>query len=59
MIEVDGPSHKGPTYDAERQDLLEIMGLRVVRFTNDEVLRAIGDVVRRIEAAARGANPSP
>jgi very-short-patch-repair endonuclease len=55
VIEVDGPSHAGPTYDAERQDCLEALGLRV---TDAEVLVEIDAVIARIAQTAPG-SPSP
>ena len=41
LIEVDGDSHfteSGLAYDAERTVFLEGLGLRVVRFTNAQIL---------------------
>ncbi len=41
VIEVDGDSHgtdEAEAYDAERTKILEAYGLKVLRFTNDEVL---------------------
>ncbi len=52
VIEIDGPIHELPNADAERQRFLESMGLRVLRFSNDEVLNAIDHVLRRIEEAS-------
>lgn len=52
IIEVDGSSHDDPKvqkHDAFRQRELEESGFTVIRFTNDEVLKAIGSVKRRIE----------
>lgn len=56
-IEIDGSIHDQPNADAERQQRLETLGLSVLRFTNDEVLNSIGDVIRRIEQAASGEPP--
>ena len=40
VVEVDGPIHdEQADADAERQLYLEAMGLRVLRFSNDEALR--------------------
>ena len=58
VVEVDGPIHDyTPEEDAIRQELLESLGLCVVRFTNDEVLheservvKAICDALKRSEA---------
>jgi very-short-patch-repair endonuclease len=51
VIEVDGGPHFEPTQqaaDAERTALLSGMGLRVVRFTNNEVLAQTDAVVAAI-----------
>ena len=45
VIEIDGDSHtEAVEYDAVRTAVLESLGLKVVRFTNDEVLRNIEGV---------------
>jgi len=52
VIEVDGESHftdDGKDYDWERTKILEGYGLKVLRFTNDEVLQDWEGVCRRIE----------
>jgi very-short-patch-repair endonuclease len=52
VIEVDGPIHNGtPEEDAARQDYLERLELRVIRFTNDDVLDRTEDVLKRIGEA--------
>ena len=49
IIEIDGESHDGRVEgDRERQDFLEARGLRVIRFTNDEVLANIDEVLEVI-----------
>ncbi|AFZ43617.1 hypothetical protein PCC7418_1426 [Halothece sp. PCC 7418] len=51
VIEVDGEGHftrDGMAYDAERTKVLEGYGLRVVRFTNDQVLREFEAVCEEI-----------
>ena len=53
VIEVDGDSHftkAGQVYDAQRTCILESYGLRVIRFTNDEVIHNFEAVCDRIEA---------
>lgn len=48
-IEIDGRSHEGrERYDADRTRRLESHGLRMVRSTDDEVLRNLDNVVYRI-----------
>ncbi|MBD1837805.1 endonuclease domain-containing protein [Trichocoleus sp. DQ-A3] len=52
VIEVDGESHftdDGKDYDWGRTQILEGYGLKVLRFTNDEVLKDWEEVCRRIE----------
>jgi len=52
VIEVDGESHftdEGKDYDWERTQILEGYGLKVLRFSNDEVLQDWEGVCRRIE----------
>ncbi len=41
VIEIDGAAHfteDGKTYDQERSHILESYGLRIIRFTNHEIL---------------------
>ena len=66
VVEVDGGQHFEPTQraaDAERTATLSEMGLRVLRFTNIEVLAhtdAVVDEIHRVVAAAlRSATPVP
>jgi len=52
VIEVDGESHftnEGKDYDWERTQILEGYGLKVLRFTNNEVLQDWEGVCRQIE----------
>ncbi len=59
VIEIDGDSHftdEGRAYDLERTRVLEGYGLRVLRFTNDEVLNNFEGVCQRIWEEIR---PSP
>jgi very-short-patch-repair endonuclease len=50
VIEVDGPIHEQQhVEDAERQSILEALGLTVLRFTNDEVLNDFMGVLATIE----------
>ena len=49
IIEVDGPIHDyTPEEDAIRQEFLESLGYRVIRFTNDDVLHNLDVVLRGI-----------
>ncbi len=48
-IEVDGSSHDNTQeQDAIRQQELEQMGVRFLRFTNDEVIKDLNNVLRTI-----------
>jgi very-short-patch-repair endonuclease len=59
VIEVDGPIHNFSRHDdAIRQRNLVELNLRVVRFTNDEVVDQLEDVLRRIEEALRASPPA-
>ena len=49
VIEVDGPVHdRQRDYDEARTAAIEILGLRVLRFTNGEVMNNIQEVLDRI-----------
>ncbi|MCS6997192.1 MAG: endonuclease domain-containing protein [Casimicrobiaceae bacterium] len=55
VIEIDGYSHDHEAayrQDEARRRFLEQHGLRVLRFTNDEVLRNLEGVAHAIEKAA-------
>jgi very-short-patch-repair endonuclease len=57
VIEVDGDSHDArQEYDEERSRILESLGLRVVRYTNDQIMCDIDSVYQdlkdRIETIA-------
>ncbi len=48
-IEVDGSSHIGKEdYDKSRQDYIEDFGIRVIRFTNENVIGNINKVIAQI-----------
>jgi very-short-patch-repair endonuclease len=61
IVELDGPVHEGRQgYDTERDGILRGYGFRIVRFTNDQVLGAMDQVLEAIAAACGvGPNPSP
>lgn len=53
VIEVDGSHHfteEGLTYDKVRTDILSIYGLKVIRFTNNEVLKEFEAVCEKINS---------
>ena len=52
VIEIDGDSHfteQGESYDEERTKILEDYGLRVIRFTNYEVINQFKLVCQQIQ----------
>jgi len=56
VIEVDGSQHytaDGKKYDIERSAVLEALGLRVIRFTNDEVNQNFVKVCEEIDRNIR------
>jgi very-short-patch-repair endonuclease len=54
-VEVDGGSHlKQEVYDTERTEWLETeKGIRVVRFTNQDILRDLDEVIESIRTTLR------
>ena len=49
VIEIDGEIHQyQPDEDAARQEYLEALGLRVIRFTNDQVINQTDDVLQHL-----------
>jgi very-short-patch-repair endonuclease len=54
VIEVDGDSHftgRGPQHDADRTAAMAAFGLRVIRFTNLDVMKRFEAVCLEIEKA--------
>lgn len=52
VLEIDGHSHDGQARrDQARESYLRALGLTVVRFSNDDVIRNIGGILETIEAA--------
>ena len=52
IIEIDGDGHYtefGKGYDEERTSVLAKYGLRVIRFTNDDVMNRFDGVIKEIE----------
>ena len=55
-IEVDGGIHTTPeqaAYDAERTKYLEARGIQVLRFSNNEVINDLGNVLTKIIDATK------
>ena len=63
VIEIDGDSHyvsRGPCYDRTRTAALEATGIRVLRYTNLDVMQNFESVCQRIvEVMAAGAPRTP
>jgi very-short-patch-repair endonuclease len=60
VVEVDGESHDFESrlqHDSQRDDWFRSRGYRVLRFTNDDVLRNLEGVVLAIGQAAEQAAP--
>jgi very-short-patch-repair endonuclease len=51
VIEIDGLSHTSPEYDATRDRFMESEGYRVLRVSNDDVLRELSGVMQLVEHA--------
>lgn len=60
VVELDGGQHAAATvYDAERTQLLERLGYRVLRFWDNDALGNTDGVLERIAQALTHARPSP
>ena len=56
VIELDGDSHftaPAEAYDRRRSDALEAHGVRIIRFTNPEVMKQFEAVCQRIDEALK------
>jgi very-short-patch-repair endonuclease len=52
IIELDGAGHfteEGQKYDEERTKYLESLGLKIIRFENDDVLLDMENVLKKIK----------
>jgi len=64
IIEVDGGIHNNPDvreHDENRSAELDRLGIKVIRFTNEQVLTALSDVIQEIKkwTINSPAQPSP
>ena len=62
IIEVDGGYHTIPEqyeYDKNRDTDLEELGLKVIRFTNEQVLFEIENTLKEIEQEVKKRTPNP
>jgi very-short-patch-repair endonuclease len=64
VIEIDGDSHyteRGERYDSERSAALDTLGIRVIRFTNSDVMQNFESVcmtiLRAFDPAEAGRKP--
>ncbi len=51
VIEIDGDSHfeqNAEEYDLERNNFMNGLGIRVLRFTNDQIHKSLDDVLAEI-----------
>lgn len=54
VIELDGGQHfTQKEYDTERTEYLHTLGIRVIRVWNDEIIKNIDGVMRKIEECIR------
>lgn len=61
-VEVDGSIHNDSAqaaYDLERTEFLKAYGIRVLRFTNEEIENRLEEVLRQIIKATAAYLPSP
>ena len=50
VIELDGRHHLNTTeYDNKRTNILQLYGLRIIRFTNEQILTDLANVCKQIE----------
>ncbi len=64
-VEIDGPSHSKPgarERDRIRQEYIEGFGIHFLRFTNDDIYRAldraVAEIERRVDELSRAPAPS-
>ncbi|CAE6919551.1 putative protein [Vibrio sp. B1FIG11] len=60
VIEIDGDSHfsdEGKEKDTIRDSFMETLGIKVLRFTNEEVMKQTESVLERLLNLVRSSNP--
>ncbi|MEF1169253.1 endonuclease domain-containing protein [Vibrio campbellii] len=60
VIEIDGDSHfsdEGKEKDTIRDAFMETLGIKVLRFTNEEVMKQTESVLERLFNLVRSSNP--
>ena len=54
IVEVDGDIHDlQQEYDAAREEYLESLGFRIIRFTNEEITKSLKGVLQKIVEACK------
>jgi very-short-patch-repair endonuclease len=54
VVEIDGEIHEGQIeYDDGREAEIEKYGIKIIRFTNDEVINNLDNVVNKIESIVK------
>ena len=62
IIEVDGGYHNKAdqkTYDKARTQVINDFGVKVIRFTNEEILSNLTEVVKKVSEVLQPLSPSP
>jgi very-short-patch-repair endonuclease len=60
VVEIDGEIHNdNADYDDTRSAEMEKFGIKIIRFTNNEVENSIGKVINRIETIVNERIKSP
>ena len=58
VIELDGPIHEQQKmYDQEREEELQLLGYKVLRFTNDDILQRLDVSLQTIKAITAPLSP--
>ena len=54
VVEVDGSIHDlQKQYDQEREEEIQLLGYKILRFTNDQVIHHLGEVLDAIQKHRR------
>ena len=50
VIEIDGSTHEGKEkYDKKREEIINLLGIKILRFDDEDVINHTEDVARKIE----------
>lgn len=61
VVEIDGPAHQiieAQHYDKIREQFLEACYIQVIRFTNDQVMNHIDEVIKKLETYIASNTPT-